>query len=231
MSIFHINRQTSSAMGTGLPFMNNILYQQRYIETETSEKVGYWEVPQNQLPTFQVWNTYDIVSFSMVQVLDGIDQTPIVLDNALLFKNCTLEGKTIFSTQPDFELQFLLPCGFWYFILDFGDGGKIYSEVFFVNGVCCNSLYLGYEVLSVNIDLSMLIRFTVNHTTINSPLPPGYATTVGATTYNTKVFTATLPLNNTSVLMVVDTGNCGVFTQNYTFNNTLGISSSLTPLY
>lgn len=230
MSIFHINRQTAAALGTGLPFMNELRYQQRFTETETIESIGYWEVPQNKLPTFQVWTIYDLVSFSMVEVIKGVDQTPIILDNALLFKTCTLEGKVIYNPLPNFALDFLLPCGFWYLILDFGDGGEIFSEVYYVNGVCCFGFDLSYEVQTVNFDLSMVVEFTINHKPI-AGLPPGYSTTVGATTYTTEVFTATLPINNTAISMVIDTGNCGLYSQSYTFNNNAGVSSTLTPLY
>jgi hypothetical protein len=229
MSLFHINRQTATALGNGLPFMTELKYQMRNAEVETTEKVGYWQVPQNFLPTFQVWSDFDLTAIYIVPVVNGVDGTPILLPLTEVTKTCTVEGKKIYFTTNDTELTYLIPCGFWYFKLVFGANPPLFSEVWFVNGVCNSNYFLSYEVLNVQMDLSMNVLFTINF--VGVPAIAAYINAVGATSYFTRTFTGNLPDGATNVAIAIETLYCGTFAQSYTFQNNGGITSTLTPIY
>lgn len=232
-SLFHINRMTSTAKGAGLPFLRDKRYQHRFDEETSTEPLGYWQVPQNKLPTFEVWHNYDLLEIYAVSVDGVLDGAPIRLVQDLN-KNCyssPTADKAYYMN--DEERTTTLPCGLYYLRLDFDGGPSLYSEVFFVGGVCAINFGLRFEVLTVNMDGSCDVLCTVNHnadasvTSYSSKYP---RTGIG-TTYTTQTFTITVPLGVTDIRVTLATLYCGAYSSNYLFDNTGGGMITLTPCY
>lgn len=224
--MIHQNRQTQTELGTGLPFLLKKERQQRFREITTTETNGYWEIPQNRLPTFQVWNDFEATKFSIIPILGANDGTPIEIPLAELQKRCTVPPleKYIYYTT-DAERGFSLDCGFYYIEIEFDSGARpsLYSEVFFVAGECAIGFGLDYIVIQINVDLSADIDFTITGKNITA-----YATSInGAGSIITKDFSATLPVGDNTVAVEVETAYCGTYIQNYIFRNTAGVITVL----
>lgn len=222
--MLHTNRQTSTQLGTGLPFMTDIAYQQRFQPVTTTEGYGYWEVPQNKLPTFQVWNDFQCTKVEIIPIDGEADGTPIEIPVTELINTCATSGaftKYIYYTT-DFERSFSLDCGLYYIALEFDSGARpsLYSEVFLVGGFCGIGFGLDYVVTQINVDLSADITFTIQP---DSPRVTSYAATVNGSPYVTRIFSDTLPVGDNTVNIEVSTEYCGTYLQNYIFRNTAGV--------
>jgi hypothetical protein len=219
--MFFKNRQTATDLGTGLPFLSKKEYQQRYQDITTSEINGYWEIPNNKLPTFQVWTDFDITAVQIIPV-DGLDDgTPIIIPTSQLVTKCTTAPLSkIINYTTDDERSFTLDCGLYYIFLEVDGGVKppLYSEVFLVGGVCAIGFGLDYVITQINVDLSADITFT-----INPDYATAYAATVNGTPYATRSFSDTLPVGDNTVNIEVSTEYCGTYLQNYIFRNTAGV--------
>lgn len=223
-SLFHINRQTPTAQGSGLPFMRELAYQEQNAEITDSTPYGYWQTPQNRLPSFQVWSDYALTGLSVIPAEGG---TPLVLDPALLTETCTNPAKKIYHT-PDEVLDILLPCGLYYIQLDYGANPPMYSEVFLVGGVC--SFSFGIEISGVQALGGGLQRVGFNITSNNQSGTTTFSTTV-LSVWTTQVFFEDLPAGDTDVTMVITTEFCGVYTQRYVYSNLGGTSYTFIPTY
>jgi hypothetical protein len=223
-SLFHINRQTPTAQGSGLPFMFFLQYQEQNAEITDSTPYGYWQTPQNRLPSFQVWSDYALTGFSIVPADGG---TPLVLDPALLIETCTDPAKKIYHT-PDEILDIILPCGLYYIQLDYGANPSMYSEVFLVGGVC--AFGLGLVVNGVQ-DMGAGIQRVSFSITTNGQSGTTTFYTEAVTNWTTQSALDNLPFGDTNVTTEITTQYCGVFTQRYVYSNLGGTSYTFTPVY
>jgi hypothetical protein len=219
---FYINRQTETARGTGLPCMKSKRYQQRFLEITTTDPKGYWQVPNNKLPTFQVWSDFELTGISIVAVENSIDGEVMVIPVSNMEKICTTNGVKIYS-MLDVVRDFVLDCGLYYFILEFDNGTSpyIYSELFLVGGVCAYCcIGLNYTQIQLNMDNSVDFSFSVGS---GNALVTSYANTVGGTPNTMQSFTGNIPVGNTDVTISFSTTYCGTYRQNYTFSNLAGV--------
>lgn len=230
--LFHINKMANTARGAGLPFLNKKEYQHRFNEFTDSTPVGYWMVPQNKLPTFEVWvsNTITLVDVYLIPVDGTDDGFPMLIyyhgvTGGTCFSHPTDPTKKVYwSRYPNSDFRLSVPCGLYYLRLDFDDSSRLYSEVFIIGGeVCAVNMGLGIVADSVNMDGTANCTVTVessNHPSIRPTL--SYLSKipiVPLNTYSTKVFAHTFPVGITEMSTQITTTYCGVFTMYWTINN------------
>ena len=230
MSIRILNRETVDKFGTGLPFYLYKRYQERFDEITEPGTAGMWAVPQNFLPSFQLKSYSDLVAVKLVQVIFGVEQTPITINLAInIDKKCLTTLDAIYSYLSLTELTFIMPCGTWFYQLEFTAHPTLYSELFLVGGVCAHGFSLSYTILNVQMDLSMNVAFTINYT--DPAYIVGYINAVNAVPNFTQNFTANLPNGANAVAISIETEYCGTFAQSYNFQNAAGIKLTPTPIY
>jgi hypothetical protein len=211
-SIFTLNRQTPTQRGTGLPFYSQLRYQERFNEVTDNSPDGYWQTPQNRLPSFQVWNPDDLVSMKIV----GLDGSELPVDISYL-KKVSVTGDSNYEIYYvlNLENQFFLDCGLYYIELNFGVYSW-FSEVFKVGGVCAFGFGISYEILSINMDESANVLFTIN-TGLSAAV--GFINSVNSSPNFVQSFTAVLPLGDNLVGLSMQTDYCGTYAQSYTIEN------------
>lgn len=231
-----INRLTQPSKGAGLPFYRKEEYQERFTETApTGSPLGYWIVPQNKLPTFQIWiqkaGALSISTVEIVPTTGGTDGAAITIPNANIVELCAEdtaeENEYLILTCKDEDRAFTLTCGTYFVRITLDNSAVYYSEEFIVGGICSLEYSLDFEVTQVNVDLSADVEMTF---TTPNPIV-GFAVTIGVDTYITSPFTHTFADGTTQLTIEIETENCGIFAQNYEFVNNGGLTFSLTKTY
>lgn len=226
-SLFHINRQTETAKGSGLPFMYSLAYQERNAEVTDGTPLGYWQTPQNKLPTFQIWSDYDLTKIEIVPTDNGIDGTPFEILLTNVIKTCTDPAKKIYHTDNT-ELDFLLLCGYYYIKLTFGANPALYSEVFQVGGVCA----FGFDLVVNGVqDMGGGIQRVSFSITSNDGSGTTTFYTEAVTNWTTQSALDNLPFGDTNVTTEITTQYCGVYTQRYVYSNLGGTTYTFIPVY
>jgi len=234
-SIHIINKQSSTGLGAGLPFYEKKEFQYRNFERSYGiSDVGYWRVPTNRLPTFQVAISKDLAAsdpFNLVPVVGGIDQTPIALPEITYLQEYCFDrdGNTdnSFWLHRDQDIGFILDEGLYYFTLETLAGDTYYSELFKAGGICCGVLNATFQVVAgggpgtVNI----LVTFDFKGVTFTM-----IELEVLATLYPTSPQTINIPQNtNVNFDFTVQT-SCGVFFQRYVLNYD-GVTLTVVKIY
>lgn len=231
MSIYTQNRLSESRFGTGLPFYKNVENQERFkAKLYVYGQVGHWVVPANQLPTWQIRCPDTLVSIELIPTDGKQDGTPIVLPLSVVDIYAATDNGIAFDialTTPE-ERKFTL-CGTYYFRLTFAGDTVWYSEVFAAGVICGATISLSQQLVQVNGDDTVNVKFTFNAEASNitaatmTILAVDYGT--GETTVNN------IPLGDTAITIVVETENCGTFRDAYNFNNAGGGIVTLTKQY
>lgn len=134
-SIFIQNQQTTSNKGTGLPFYTKKEYQYRFQAKSSVMVQGYPDVPNNKIPTFQIWNDNTLDTLQIFKVSGKNDISSGVADFSVLRETCLDSGAKIYSYRDQDTLDFNLDCGLYYLrIYNSADPnlGDFYSECFTV---------------------------------------------------------------------------------------------------
>lgn len=216
MPLFTQNRQTPTQRGAGLPFLTSTEYQERNKKVTDSDPLGYWQTPQNRMPSFQVWSLVELVAFRYIRIIDGVPQAPVEININLLKKVEVFGDSTYYIYYVrDVEIEWFWECGFYYLELDFGTYSW-YSEVFAVAGVCAVGFGVSYSITSVNMDDSANVLFTINEGTGNAT---SFINSVNLTPNYTQSFIAILPLGNNVVGVSMQTPYCGTYAQTYNIEN------------
>lgn len=151
MSSIHIlNKGTLTKPGGGLPIYDNVDYVFSNTNSEVFGTDGLWPVPNNKVPTFQLWINFEfITSFVYHETRGGNDFTGTtftpVANGGITIKGVQIDTGSglnqtyIYAQNGDGSLLTPAPDGRWVAFLTVNNGGGetiFYSEEF-VTKPCC----------------------------------------------------------------------------------------------
>ena len=154
MSSIHIlNKATKTRPGGGLPFYDNVDHVFSYSNEEFNSIDGLLKWPNNKVPTFQLWLSYEfITSFTYLATLGNNVFVPVNDFTPAAFGGISIKGvrvdfndgngivqRYIYQTQRTGSLVSPAPDGRWIAELVVNNGGgdvTFYSEEF-VTKSCC----------------------------------------------------------------------------------------------
>jgi len=231
MSIYTRNRLSESKFGTGLPFYLNRENQERFkAELYVYGSVGHWVCPSNELPTWQIRTPTTLTTVELIPTDGKTDGTPIVLPLS------AVEVRAATDNGTGFDIAFTTPtprafslCGTHYFRLTFDNGDVWYSEVFVAGLVCGANIQLTSEVLQVNVDDTVNVRFVFSADAQNISAAN---VNILAVDYPVGTFIVNnIPLGATPISINVETAQCGTFADAYIFTNSGGGITTLVKQY
>ena len=147
MSSLHIiNRATNSFKGGGIPFYDKIDYVFSKLNDCANTTIGIWGVPNDKVPTFQLWLPYEFLTSITYKGTDGegnftgTDFTPAA-SGGLTIEPAQLNGTQyyIYETFDTTTLAPTAPDGRWIIELVVNDGVTeytYYSEEFLTKPCC-----------------------------------------------------------------------------------------------
>lgn len=234
MSLHTINRMSQDKFGTGLPIYTEKEYQLRkpnytgHSEPYGSSK-GYWICPSNKLPTLQFLYTGATLSTVEIVQVCGSNDGDVVAINTSNIETQDINIGTVFYTT-DIDRKFSLCTGLYYLRFTLSDGTIYYSEVFEVGAICALYNKLTYAVQSVEPDLSANVNFTLQVSSSNDTA--AITLTVNGVPYTGNgVFNINMPVGGSTIILLVDSIQCGAYEQGYTFTNNAGTIFELNKVY
>lgn len=233
-SIFILNRQTETAKGAGFPFYSKKEYQYRFTEYADITDAGYLEVPNNNLPTFQLWTTQTFDTLELIPVNGLNDGSAITLPFAVLGSQAVTSGENIYYNKDAALLPFNLDCGKYYIkIYDSASpNDAFFSEVFEVGAAFSLTFgpvlteSLGLAVVSGQITTTLPI---VDASYILGP-PAGGGTPIAITDPYNYSIGVSLSVGQNSDLTFFATTTLGIYTDKYNIART-GAGYTITKLY
>ena len=219
-SIFIKNQQTESNKGTGLPFYSKTNYQYRFQNKASVMVYGYWDVPNNKIPTFQVWNGNTLDRIALIKVSGKNDVSTNLLDFGILRETCLNDGTSIYSYRDNDTLDINLDCGVYYLrIYNSVDAnlGDFYSECFTIGEVI--NAEVGISLSQIGATLSVQLRSNLDITSFayNLTPPAGTGLTIGIPApYSTSIVFSLLVGQTSDLIFFIVTDIGEIFTDKYT---------------
>lgn len=217
-ALFIKNRSLEDAKGTGLPFYSKKEYQYRFQNRRSVMAYGYWNVPNDKLPTFQLWNSNELDTLQLIRVRGKEDVEVIPLDFALLDRHC-VTGYNIYTRKDD-PLLFNPDCGLYYLrIFNAGDPdlGDFYSAVFEIGGgpfgatISAVLNNLGNFIAGRPVTAQQIINFDY---VLTAPIGTGLPVAIPAP-YNFSISVIGLPVGGTADLTFTLRTTIGTYVDKY----------------